>query len=270
MKMEKEFMVIFLDEVGFTVDTANEMLVQLDNLQNKIAFSELMDKGDFFIAAFDKDTATIPKEWSNMDSGPGGIRQVLIPGEILSEYETVDINAINKLSYARDWGLLVADKKLKDRLMGILPVIDIAGRDFFVDWRLKELRAKDNPVVRIDLKNMEMDASGENYGCLYDWDACQVYPFDPQITLLPKNVTGLEIPYELILDPVGVARQYSMSDVAMLSQYPIQEKLSAKVIPLSETLLPELVRENKQRLANQKAQIDRPKKTVKRHKGKKL
>ena len=268
--MEKELRVIFLDEVGFAVDSANEMLVQLNNLQNKISFNQMKDEGDFFIATFDREQQTITNERQNMNSTTEHTRQVVIPRGVLYGDEKLDSDAINKLSYAKGWGLLVADKKLKDRLMGKLPVIDIGGSDFFVDWRLKELRATDNPFVRIDLNKMEMDASGENYGCLYDWKAKQVYAFNPQITSLPENVTGLEIPYELRLDPVGVARQYGMSDVAMLSQYPIQEKLCAKVIPLSKTILPELIRENKQRLTNKMAQKDKAEKTIKRRKGKKL
>ena len=137
-----------------------------------------------------------------------------------------------------------AEKLLKRRLSGVLPHIDLAGTDFTVDWRLKELRETDAPWNHIDLEYMEMSDSGEEYICLYDTEHHILYSPDENITELPKNVVMLEIPNELALDPVAVARTFEMNESTFLNDYPIQENLKATVKPLTDTLLPDIIAEN--------------------------
>ena len=139
---------------------------------------------------------------------------------------------------------------LADRLKGVLPHIAIAGTDFTIDWRLKELRETAQLWNRIAVKAMELMPDGERYCCYYDLESRRQYFPDPDLTELPENVGMLVIPNELKLDPVGVAREYGLKDEELLDRCPIQEILTAEIRPLSETALPQLVGENRQRLQN--------------------
>ena len=140
---------------------------------------------------------------------------------------------------------------LEKRLAGELPRIDIAGHPFIIDWRLKELRPVDDFSTRIDLRNMPMDAEGVNYLCFYHIPTKSALHLSDKITELPKDTVMLAIPYELKLDPVGVAREYGAEDTFMLGSYPIQRNLKAKVVPLEETGLPDIVRRNKEQQQKQ-------------------
>jgi hypothetical protein len=156
-----------------------------------------------------------------------------------------------------------SDKELLgQRLAGVLPVIDIAGQAYIIDWRLKELRAEDDPDATIRLERMAMDANGENYLCFYHLPTRAVVNISPDITLLPTDMVMLEIPNELRLDPIGTARQYGLEDTFMLDRYPIKGELKARVIPVEETGLPGLIKAN---LSKQKS-----KQMKKRQKGKGL
>jgi hypothetical protein len=152
------------------------------------------------------------------------------------------------------------------RLAGILPHININGWDFIVDWRLRELRAADNPSDRIGLRNLPMDPEGVNYLCFYNTKLRHTIIPDINMTSLPKNVVFLEIPYELKLDPVAVAREMGLPDTDLLKSFPIEQYLKAKATPLEETEMVQLVSRNleKQRILN------RSKPTVKKRKGKGL
>lgn len=133
------------------------------------------------------------------------------------------------------------------RLAGQLPTIDIAGHTFYVDWRFQELRAKDYFEARpLNLKGMAMNAEGTAYWCFYHVPTKSEFVVTEQLKSLPKDVVWLEIPYELKLDPIGVARQYGLEDTAMLHKYPIEPNLIAKVLPLKESRLPELIRHNRE------------------------
>ncbi|MEO6523019.1 MAG: hypothetical protein ABIN91_15155 [Mucilaginibacter sp.] len=133
---------------------------------------------------------------------------------------------------------------LKIRLSGKLPHIDLAGTDFTIDWRLRQLRETAEPWKNISFKEMEMAESGEEYLIFFDTENQNIYIPDDDITELPENIVGLEIPYELKLDPIAVARDCGMEEIFLLAEHPIQETLSAKVIPLSETGLPEFIANN--------------------------
>lgn len=134
------------------------------------------------------------------------------------------------------------------RLNGILPRIDIAGYPFIVDWRLKELRPVDDFSTRLDLRHMPMSDDGEKYLCFYHVPTRCEWKANDSITAVPKDVVLLEIPYELKLDPVSVARQYGLKDTELLENHPIQKELKAKVIPLEETGLPDLIKQNREKL----------------------
>jgi hypothetical protein len=61
----------------------------------------------------------------------------------------------------------------------------------------------------------------------------------------------LEIPYEIKLDPVAVAREYGIGEIDLLTDHPFQMKLAAKVTPLLETGLPDFIKQNLENRSNQ-------------------
>ncbi|WP_345949015.1 hypothetical protein ABDD95_19395 [Mucilaginibacter sp. PAMB04274] len=141
-----------------------------------------------------------------------------------------------------------AAELFKRRSLGILPHIDIAGTDFTIDWRAKELRESAAPWNTIPLRNLDMGDAGENYLFFYDTAKHTLWHFDPYITALPANVILLEIPYELKLDPYAVANEYGMDPAELIAEFPIQKTLSSAVKPLSESGLPEIIQENLEKL----------------------
>lgn len=137
-----------------------------------------------------------------------------------------------------------AAELLDRRLAGELPHIDIAGTDFTIDWRLKQIRETAVPSNQLEFKDMELSASGDAYLCFYDNKKHSLYEPPENIKALPKNVVLLEIPNEIKLDPIAVAREHGIDHVALLKENPIQSELRAIVKPLSESGLPNLIAEN--------------------------
>lgn len=132
-----------------------------------------------------------------------------------------------------------------ERLKGKLPHIDIAGTDFTIDWRLRELRETKNPANSIRFKDMDLAEDGKAYLCFYDTKKHTIQHPPADITELPKNLKVLEIPNGLILDPVAVAREAGKNINDFIVENPIEKNLSARTHPLSYSNLPELVRENR-------------------------
>lgn len=138
---------------------------------------------------------------------------------------------------------------VKKRLSGVLPHIDLAGTDFTIDWRLRQLRETALPWKHINLEELETSESGEEYLCFFDTGTHEVYIPPADLTEIPADVVVLQIPYELKLDPVAVARDFGMGDTDLLEDNPILEALSAKVLPITESGLPDFVANNITRLS---------------------
>ncbi|MCQ6958775.1 hypothetical protein [Mucilaginibacter aquariorum] len=151
-----------------------------------------------------------------------------------------------------------AEELLKIRQSGKLPHIDLAGTDFTVDWRLRQMRETELPWKNISFDDFEMDDYGDSYLCFFNTQTHELYMPPDDLMELPENVVVLEIPNELKLDPVAVAREYGSDLPELLREYPITENLEAKVIPLTETGLPAII-ENNIRLQQQAASTERPK-----------
>lgn len=131
------------------------------------------------------------------------------------------------------------------RLTGKLPHIDIAGTDFTVDWRLRELRETKNPLNSIRFNDMDLAEDGNAYVCFYDTKKHTIEYPPANITELPKNLKVLEIPSGLKLDPVAIAREVGKNINDFIADNPIEKNLSARLHPLSYSNLPELVKENR-------------------------
>jgi hypothetical protein len=130
------------------------------------------------------------------------------------------------------------------RLQGKLPHIDLAGTDFTIDWRLRQLRETEFPWKNISFEQMDCAESGEEYLFFYHTETHQLVIPEDDLTELPENVVVLEIPYENRLDPVAVARELQIDAALMVLDYPIEENLAAHIIPLSESGLPEMIEYN--------------------------
>jgi len=130
------------------------------------------------------------------------------------------------------------------RLAGRLPRISIGADDFIVDWSRKELRLEEDATKCISLENLPLTEDGKKYLCFYDPVEKAVITIPENITQMPKGIVLLEIPIEHALDPVGVARSYGQPDTFLLDIYPNKAWLTARIIPVEQSGLPELVRIN--------------------------
>lgn len=137
---------------------------------------------------------------------------------------------------------------LARRLMGVLPHIDIAGTDFTVDWRLRELRETAVPWNKIDINMLRESESGEEYLGLFGTEQRSLYDFDDSILSVPENVIGIAIPNEIKLDPVAVAREFGVDIIEFVQLHPLVKNLKAVVLPINETGIPEIVAENLRKL----------------------
>lgn len=174
--------------------------------------------------------------------------------ELLSEEFKQTINTSSKQN---SWGFYLGDKATALRLSGALPHIDLAGTDFTIDWRLRQLRETEEPWKHISFDDLEMDDSCEAYLCFYNTQSHKLFSPEENIIELPEDVVLLEIPNELKLDPVAVARDYGISETDFLVEHLIQSALTAKVTPLSESGLPRFIENNIKNLDNQQKNEER-------------
>jgi hypothetical protein len=227
--MEQQKLKIFIDEIPFEIDLKERSLYHPHQPERKLDLDEIGLSDGYFHLAFDQANGTIhPLAEAGAEN-----KEIKIPFALLTPTQEA-VEAFNKISAENDLGILIADERLEARLRGELPKIDVAGALFYVDWRLRELRMVDEPWTRLNLRDMDMNDAGDRYLCLYNTEYKAIYIPTQYTKQIPDKVVVLEIPYELKLDPVAVARQFELPDTAMLKNFPIEKDLKATVKQLNK------------------------------------
>jgi hypothetical protein len=240
--------VIFeIEGTSFEVDIDKQVLRQTNDQTNEISFiNDMTDLGRYYLLRYDQVTKRPEPERYDQY-----VETVAIPPLIQLDPEGMSEKhgiSMDQLAGKTDFEVIVDQQALELRRNGLLPQIDLAGEMFTVDLSLQELRNSKYFFPVISLKSFELTNDGWHYEAYYHPVMKQVVDLDPKLLEFPEGVIKLKIPNEIGLDPVATARQYGMEERDMLRRYPIQKDLKAEVIPLSETHIPSLIRQNKEAL----------------------
>ncbi|WPU99118.1 hypothetical protein SNE26_24195 [Mucilaginibacter sp. cycad4] len=251
--MDSNQHILAIGPVPFIIDTLQEKLIQYDDHENTINFNDLTRHEGYYTARFHKGLRNLADGYQTSGKINDQIMDLTLPGIILAvpgELPDELKSSLSAISQKKGWGFYLGGEDLAKRLSGVLPYIDLAGTEFTIDWRLKELRETAQSGNIISLRNMEMSDDGHAYLTFYDTETHCILEADEFLFELPEHVVLLEIPNEIWLDPIAVARSYGMNDTDILITYPISKKLSAKVTPIAETGLSKFIAENVKRRDN--------------------
>ncbi|PAW95085.1 hypothetical protein CKK33_16920 [Mucilaginibacter sp. MD40] len=227
--------ILVMDNRPFIIDADQQELKQYNRPDNTISYEALgysLSK-DFFWAEINGNNFKIPVE---LILNPEGI-------------SALSRTSINLRSHDENWGIYFGDEATARRLSGELPHIDIAGTDFTVDWRLREMRETAEPWKHISFNDLDMSDDGLNYVFFYDTAEHNVFDFNETVTEMPENVLIAEIPNEYGLDPVALARECELGEAGLLAHNPVRLKHSASLKPITGIGLEGFIEENKQRLS---------------------
>lgn len=131
--------------------------------------------------------------------------------------------------------ILASEETVGRRIQGELPLIDLGGTNFIIDWPHKELRQADDERNCIPVNSLMLNNEGDGYICLFDRKTRKVVePRD--FSTLPPEVCLLDLPNEFVLDPVALARENGLEDTDLLLAYPYKDHRTAAVNELSELI----------------------------------
>jgi hypothetical protein len=245
----REPVIYTIEGTTFEVDIDKQVLRQTDDTNNEISFiNQMQDQREHYLLLYDTDTKRPTLEYADRDR----IRLIKVPQLIELDPEGMSEKykiPVEQLKDKSDFEVIVDQEALNLRHKGMLPKIDLVGEPFVVDVRLHELRHAENFHLAISLKSFELTDGGRHYEAFYHTVLKQpITTIDLQLTEFPDNVVKLRLPDEQVLDPVITARDYGIDEREFLRHYPIQKNLKAEVIPLSETNIPTLIRQNREKL----------------------
>ncbi len=257
MNKLRQVPIFTIEGTSFLVDVNRQVLRQTNDQDNEVSFiNNMQDHGTFYRLLYDLDEKRAAQDLFDQSR----VKVIDLPP--LTELDPEGMSAKygipeNQLKGKTDFEVIVDQVWLKERQNGVLPRINIAGEEFTIDLRLQELRHTKYFFPVISLKSFELTTDGEYYEAFYHPVMKQVVGIDPKLTELPEGVVKVRLPNELGLDPVATARRYGIDENELLRRYPPKKDLKAAVIPLADTGLPALIRQNREQLQKEHAEIAR-------------
>ena len=237
-----------IEDTTFLVDTDRQVLRQTNDPGNEISFiNHMQDHGTHYRLLYDLDAHCAAEDLFDQTR----VKVIDIPQlteldpEGMSEKYSVPVD---QLAGKTDFEVIVDQQLLTARHNGIMPQIRIMDDCFHVVLKAHELWPAGHWGPNINLGNLTISDDGSCYEGYYHPVLKSVVEIDAKLIELPDHIVRIKIPHELRLDPVFAAQIYGMDEREVLRRHPIQKELKAGVIPLSETHIPALIRQNREQL----------------------
>jgi len=228
---------IILDGSLFYVDSEKQQFVQAAYPENKIPFSQLKEEGGFYSMIYAIVEKVAKSHLQLMRELGPQLRRIIIPKEVLQKEFGKDSSLptlFNQTSYRHNWGILMIDEAIDRRLKGELPTITLMEKPYIIDVRMRELRPVAQPAARIGINELELSADGEKLRLFFDTKQGQQISKESVLTPFWEGIVLLEMPNEILLDPVGAARLYKLEDTEFLSRFPMKMSHQALATPLTK------------------------------------
>lgn len=237
--------VVEIEGFPFLVDVFNKVLWDAQAADNYIYFHEMQDKGNCYEFTLNRSIRNLPTSWS----APSQDVVVQVPQMV-----TLDAPGVASMYSMSEHDLPARDKDLKcnadllqQRLSGVLPMIDIAGDEFRIDMREKEFLKAPPGRARLNFRQMAETSDGLGYEFYYHLPTKTIVSVSQDSRVLPTDVVLVRIPRDEMLDPVDFARKHKLKVQEFVNDYPIQQQLKAKVIPLWKTDLAKIISNNRKK-----------------------
>jgi len=229
----------------FIVDILKGELRDEVKTDNKLPIAEMTYSNEGYSFNFNTKTGTIARIGEFGDHVVKTEIPMLVVLDPVGMAEKHNVT-IDSLKDKKDFELLIDQDLLIKRLSGLLPVVEIAGHDFIVDYRLNELRPKDDFNASIRIDELSYDYTVDRYIAFYQSSTHSIAEIDyGSIKSIPKDLFQIEVPRMSVLDPVAAAKAQGGDMLTMIMNAPLQEKRKIESIPAEKTFLAQVVKQNR-------------------------
>ncbi|WP_343560924.1 hypothetical protein [Sphingobacterium sp.] len=260
--MERQLPTLKIEGTTFLVDVEQMVLVHLDDPDTKIRFAEMDNEDTHYTLEYD----IAHKDIAGIHTKNNDLKLVEIPRMTQLDAEGMALKynvPLRGISEKMDYEVMVENPEIAMRMQGKLNRIEIEGHPFYVDFRMWSLR----PHNDFSTQGISMEPLHENEQYEYfPEDTVFLYQpkkhelFEPDwssITELPKDTVIIKFPMLKEMDAVGYAHRFNRPLKEVLLETNFKPVTQAIKRQLSQTTLPELFKENKERLAQEKVQINK-------------
>lgn len=237
----------------FGLDFEAERIVSLDLPDYAIAFDRLHRLNDELLAGYLDTQRGI--YIGNATDDPG-VQRFILQQRILEDVKLTEtqIEVMNRLSNRAAFQTAVANEALRKRLHKIVPEINVGGNPHLIYWADRLLIHRGDPEKIIDLNRCTRVLETGGFQLYYNLKTGQAVDLHPRLIRFPQDVVSLVIPEGKVLDPVSVALEEGLRTGHYLQDWPASNMLTATVISLHNTPVPEMIRRNQIELEVQGAQ----------------
>ena len=244
---------------GYSIDIPNNSLVNIQNPKVELSLYDMLYAPDGYYFNFDANEKRILIINKKEDAK---LRMphlcTMIPDKVASHYGLDSYDLHTKTDYE----IMIDKQRVFDRQMGKLPIVEIAGNSYLVDFDSLSLKSASSAHTK-EIKFADLTP----YYDLQQRSA--VFPYNPKTkkiqefdlfttTKIPDDIVLVKLPHHFELDPIGAYRSFNTSIKDVLHFMPQKSVTKAQIIEWKDTKLPERIKENKEKLSLERVLENRP------------
>lgn len=244
---------------GYSIDIQNNSLVNIQNPKVELSIYDMLYAPDgyyFNFEANEKRILIINKKEDAKLRMPHLC--TMIPDKVASHYNLDSYDLHTKTDYE----VLIDKQSILDRQMGKLPIVDIAGSRYVVDFESKSLKLESN-TQNSEIKFVDLipyyDQALRTAVFPYNPEKQKIQDFDwYSLQEIPKDLVLIKIPHHNELDPIGAYRTNHLSVKDSITKIQQKTFIKATTIDWKDTRLPEIIKENNAKISSERVLENRP------------
>ncbi|OMP80043.1 hypothetical protein [[Flexibacter] sp. ATCC 35208] len=241
---------LFIDGIPFNIEHKGGKIYPQSAPDAVLTFKGEKPVGGYYHAVYNRVHECIRKgliEDPEMDMKIK-LPEILFSGPIRDNNE---INEINEKCFRDGAGVVIVNETIRNRLKGILPVVDIAGDKYLLNLNLNQLVLASNPEHIISTEQF-LNKDDRLYAW-YNKASGQIVNLDSRTLLrTPPHIYLVELPSWLSIDPLSEAWRKDFrttwlydKQTLFLNTVMMEPNPTAKSIHISQTEMASVIKSNR-------------------------
>ena len=243
--MNNEVADYIIAEEGYNIDVQSNRLIHTQDPKIELSIYDMLYTSEGYYFSFDTNEKRILMVNNKEDARLRMPHLCTMVPDKVAKYYNIDSHDLHTKT---DYEVLIDKQAFFDRQLGKLPIVDISGNRYVVDYDSGSLKSESTENLS-EIKFSDLipyyDVQLKTAVFPYNIQKKMIQDFDiSTLTAIPDDLVLVQLPHHFELDPIGAYRSSKESLKDLQNIMPNKSIITAKIIYWNDTTLPEIIKKN--------------------------